>query len=154
MTRITGLWQRLSRSERGSMAIETAIVAPVLVMLSLGSFEVSRMVARQHELQNCACEASAIALAANMGAETNTQQIAGILKDSLHLSTNEVTVTKVYRCNAQTTVTTTVPDCDDGNEVMSTYIRLQLTDSHAPIWTKFGVGTNFNYSVQRTVQLS
>ena len=58
-------FRTLLRDARGSMAIETAIVAPVLAMLSVGGFEVSAMVARQTELQSAASEAEGIALAAS-----------------------------------------------------------------------------------------
>ena len=49
----------LLRDTRGAMLIETAIVAPVLVLMSLGAFQVSTMVARQSELQSAVAEASA-----------------------------------------------------------------------------------------------
>ena len=51
---------KLKRDERGAMMIETAIVAPVLILMSMGAFQVSQVVARQTELQNAAAEASAI----------------------------------------------------------------------------------------------
>ena len=50
----------LRRDARGSVAIETAIVAPVLVLLALGTFDVSQMVSRQDDLQSAAAEAEAI----------------------------------------------------------------------------------------------
>jgi len=145
---------RIARETRGSMAIETALVAPVLVMLSVGSFEVSRMVSRQQELQNGVEEAQAIALAANMGAETNTQQLATILKDSLGLYTSQVTVTKLYRCNNQSTLTATATACSGSSDVLSSYVKIQLRDSFQPIWSKIGVKRGFNYNVTRMVQLT
>ncbi|MCB2056947.1 MAG: pilus assembly protein, partial [Novosphingobium sp.] len=39
------------------MLVETAIVAPVLVLMSMGAFQVSQVVARQTELQGAAAEA-------------------------------------------------------------------------------------------------
>ena len=55
---------RIRRNEDGSMAIETAFVAPILLVLALGGFEVSSMVARQTELQSAAAEAAAVVRAA------------------------------------------------------------------------------------------
>ncbi|NCU11657.1 MAG: pilus assembly protein, partial [Sphingomonadaceae bacterium] len=54
---------RLHRESDGAMVIETALVAPVLVLLSLGAFQISGVIARQTELQSAASEAAAIALA-------------------------------------------------------------------------------------------
>ena len=64
----------LVRDDRGSMAIETAFVAPVLLLLSLGGFEVSQMVAGQTELQSAAAEAAAVvrAVAPETTGERNT----------------------------------------------------------------------------------
>ena len=146
--------RRLVADTRGNMALETAIVAPVLVLLSLGSFEVSRMVARQHELQSGIGEAEAIALAANMGAQTNTTSLKAILKDSLQLDDNQITVTKVYRCNASDEVKSSSEGCDGSNDVLSTYVRVQLNDTYTPIWSHLGFRANFNYRLTRTVQLS
>ena len=59
MRSILSLFGRLRRDATGAMAIETAIVAPVLVLMAFGSFQVSSMVARQTELQSAAAEAAA-----------------------------------------------------------------------------------------------
>ena len=37
---------KLGRDQRGTMAIETALVAPVLLALSMGGYEASRIFAR------------------------------------------------------------------------------------------------------------
>ena len=60
---MSGLLHRLLRDSQGVAAIETALVAPVLILLSLGSFQISQMVARQHELSNGADEAAAMGAA-------------------------------------------------------------------------------------------
>ena len=57
-------FRHLKRDQQGTMVIETAIVAPVLVLMALGAFQVSQLVARQLELESAATEAAAIALAA------------------------------------------------------------------------------------------
>lgn len=45
-----GLISRLQQDRQGAMVVETAIVLPALVMLSLGAFDASKMIARQTEL--------------------------------------------------------------------------------------------------------
>jgi Flp pilus assembly protein TadG len=60
-----GFLLSLRRDARGTMAIETAIVAPVLALMAIGSFEVGSMVSRQQELQSAASEAESIILAAS-----------------------------------------------------------------------------------------
>ena len=145
---------------RGTMAVETAVVAPVLLVLSLGTFEVGTMVSRQHELQSAASEAEAIALAANQGAETSTEQIGTILKKSLGLDAEQVSIKRYYRCGAEAELTEDIEDCrgeeDDPDDdlVPASYIEIDLDDTYTPVWVGFGVGSPFNYNVTRMVQLS
>ena len=55
---------RLLSDRAGAMTIETALVAPILLTLSLGGVEAGSMVARQSELQSAAAEALNIVQAA------------------------------------------------------------------------------------------
>jgi len=142
---------RIHRDESGSMAIETAFVAPVLLILALGGFEVSSMVARQTELQSAAAEAAAVvrAVAPETAAERTT--VRDILVTSTGLTNEQITVTEVYRCGTSTAYVTTANTCGGGVEYK--FIRVDLTDTYAPTWTQWGVGSGFTYNVSRTVQI-
>ena len=124
------------------------------------------MVARQHELQSGAVEATAIALAAKQGAHTDTVKLKEMLVSSLDLSEDQVTVDKVYRCDASEEYVSSAEACENyygnsddneggGNDAKaSTYVRLNLSDTYSPIWTQWGIHHDLTYTVQRTVQLS
>ncbi|MFN4114520.1 MAG: TadE family protein [Sphingomonadaceae bacterium] len=137
----------------GSMAIETAFVAPVLAVLALGTFEVGSVVSRQHELQTAASEGEAIALATAAGAVVEIQTIEDILKTSLGLEDDQVSIVRRFRCNAETTLRATANQCAE-DDVVSSYIQLTLTDTYVPVWTRFGVGGPIDLNVERMVQLS
>lgn len=167
MIRVIERLSQLGRDSGGSMVIETAVVTPVLALMALGGFEVSHMVARQHELQSGAAEATAVALAANMSAETSTTELADLLRDTLDLKGDQVVVTKVYRCETATSYVTTIDQCENyfgsstdnnggGNDATrySEYVKVKLQDTYEPIWTKLGLGGAFTYNVERMVQLS
>ena len=143
----------LLSDQQGSMMIETAIVAPVLVMMGLGTFEVSSIVSRQHELQTAASEGEIIALAAAQGATTDISTVKDILKASIGLTDDQITVSRFYRCNATETTVTSADSCNE-DDIVSSYIKLDLTDSYTPVWTEFGVGSAIDLDVERTVQLS
>lgn len=153
ITKLSALLGRLRASTHGSVVIETAIVAPVLVMLSLGTFDVSRMVARQHELQTGATDLEGIVLAVAKGIGTNEATIRTALSSSLNLPLNKVTVVKVYRCGSDTSTVAAISACPDPINT-SIYVKVTLSDSYTPIWTKFGVGGPLNYNLVRTVQVS
>jgi hypothetical protein len=143
----------LGEDRKGSMAIETALVAPMLILLSIGGFETSRMVARQHELQNGVAEAEAVALAANMGAETKTTELEEMLRSSLSLDGEQVKVKKRYRCAGFNNLTDSSDNCWT-DKWKSTYIEISIKDSYTPIWTRLGIAPGFQYNVKRRVQLS
>lgn len=143
----------LASDERGAMAIETAIVAPVLVLLALASFETSTIVSRQHELQSGISEAEAIVLAAGMGAATDTNSLKASLVDSLSLNSDQVTIQTLFRCDDAESLVENKDACSE-DDVISTYVRVQLQDDYHPVWKKFGFGQDFHFTVDRTVQTS
>lgn len=146
------LFRRLSADLSGSTLIETAIVTPVLLVMALGTYDVSQMVAHQHRLQAGAADAESIVLAVASGTATNTTAVRTALSTSLNLPQSKVSVAVVYRCNSQSTLSLT-NDCGSGQRV-STYVRVRFTDTYTPKWTDFGVGGPINYNVRRTIQVS
>ncbi len=144
---------RLLRDARGTTVIEVAIIAPVLVMLALGGFDVSRMIARQHELQNGAGDAEQIVLAAASGSATDTNTIKSVLANTLGIpnDANHIAVVKLYRCGTASSLVST--QCSSGSWE-STYIQVTFHDTYTPVWTSFGVGSPVDYQVERLVQIS
>jgi len=142
---------KLARDTRGTAVIETAIVAPALVCLTLGGFEASRIVAHQHELQTGAGDAEQIVLAAASGSATDTPTIKTALVNSLGVSADNVDVDKLYRCGTSSTLSSA--QCSSGSW-QSTYVEVTFHDSYTPLWTSFGVGGPVNFRVARTIQVS
>jgi len=143
----------LSRNKAGTMAIETAIVAPVLILLSLGAFDASRMVARQSELQSAISEATSIVLASPPETVEQQDTLEQVIEASTGLAADEVTLTEVYRCGTDEDFVNDPSTCAS-SDLASTYIQLRITDTYTPQWTQFGIGGPMNYDIQRTVQMS
>ncbi len=147
------LFSRIAGDATGSMTIEMAAVAPVLVLMSIGTFEVSTMVSRQQELQSAASEGETIALAAAASEETTSiGTVEDIIETSMRLRDNQVTVTTQFRCNDDATLVSSETACSE-DDVVTSYLKLELSDTYTPIWTQFGIGRSFNYNVERMVQL-
>ena len=137
----------------GSMAIETAIIAPVLLMLSLGGVEAGTIIARQSELQSAASDALNIVQASPPGNAAQRTAIRDILM--LHTGIedeDDATVEEIYRCGTDANFVDSLDDCDGGP--VSTFIQITLVDSHEPRWTMLGLGSDIDYNVVRTVQVS
>jgi Flp pilus assembly protein TadG len=139
------------RDRRGTMAIETALVAPALAALALGSFDVSMMVTREQQLQSAANEATEIILAAAGGTGVSSTELDQILESSLGLP-DKISLAPLYRCGTSA-ISSTMPTCATG-EQLYTYIQITITDTYSPLWTSFGVGSDVNFNIQRTVQES
>ncbi|MFL0355537.1 TadE/TadG family type IV pilus assembly protein [Erythrobacter sp. GH1-10] len=135
------------------MTIETAVVAPVLIIMSLGVFETGSIVARQHELQSAANEATIIVMAANRGPEVEISEMKAIISESVGLSGERIVLEREYRCNASNGKVKSQGACPS-NATISSYITVSLTDTHTPVWTAFGVGEKITFKVDRSVQVS
>ncbi|NVD43847.1 TadE/TadG family type IV pilus assembly protein [Qipengyuania atrilutea] len=168
----------LLRDKTGSFAIETAFAAPVLITLALGTFEIGSIVSRQQELQSAALEGETIALAVNQGAEIEVSELEAIIRDSVGLTDDQVTIERFYRCDADAGTVADPLLCNTADEdaeidpamsaatadgetgeaeaepIVSSYIRIRLQDTYTPVWTNFGVGEPLEFNVDRSVMLS
>ncbi len=152
MMKLGKLLGRLRRESDGAMVIETALVAPVLVLLSLGAFQISGVIARQTELQSAASEAAAIALASPPDTSTKRATLEQVIEASSGLPTNKVTVAEAFRCGEATTYVTSSSSCN-GSPYVGVYVRIDLTDTYTPAWTQFGLGSAINFNVTRYVMI-
>lgn len=152
MTGLTTFLRQLGRGEEGTALIETALVAPILILLAIGTFEASAMVARQSELQSTAEQATEIALAVVPDTVEERNEIKAILMESSGLSHARIDLRPKYRCGSESTLRDTPPSCSE--ESLSTYISIEITDEYQPVWSKLGVSKSFDYEVNRTVQIS
>lgn len=150
MTIPVGLWRRLRGESDGAMAIETAIVAPTLILLTLGSYQVSSAVARQTELQGAAAEAVAIALAAAPDTDAKRITVEQVIEASTGLAADKVSVSAAYRCDNSSSLVTS-PDSCSSAKVISSFVRIDLRDTYTPAWTRFGMGSPIDLNVTRYV---
>jgi Flp pilus assembly protein TadG len=151
MISLTTFAKVLRRDARGTMAIETALVAPILALMGLGTYDVANIVSKQQDLQSGASEATQIVLAAAGGNGINSNDLKAIIASSLNVDANHVTIDEKFRCDADANLVDTATGCDASKPIYK-YVKLTITDSYTPLWTNFGVGDPIDYSVVRTVQ--
>lgn len=141
------------RDTQGTMAIETALIAPVLLLMAVGSFQVSAMVARQSELQGAAAEVALIGLANPPETDADLIPVKAVLMKSTGLTAEKVTVRMAYRCGSTSERTFEADGCSE-TDTVSTFIVVKLSDTYTPIWSKLGVGSPISLKVDRAVQVS
>lgn len=144
---------RIVDDRSGSFAIETAFVAPALILMTLGIFEIGTIIARQHELQSVANESEIIILTTNQGAETDVNTIKAIVRESVGLAADDVSLTQSYRCGTDEALVSNADVCSE-EDVVSSYINVDITEQYSPTWTYMGVGQPITFSVSRRVQVS
>jgi Flp pilus assembly protein TadG len=142
---------RLARDERGTMMIETAIVAPLLILMSLGSFQVSQVVARQSELQAAMAEASAITLSAPPETAADRDILKNIIVASTGLDASKVVLSEKFRCGTNSAYVASAGEC--ATETVSTFILIELDDTYTPAWTNWGFGEPLIFNVDRYVMV-
>ena len=103
--------KRLGADNSGVFAIETAIVAPLLLLMSLGAYQISMLVARQTELQSALAEAEAIALASDPDTSAERWILQNVIMTSTGLPEANVTVEEAYRCGDSSTYTSSATSC-------------------------------------------
>lgn len=144
--------RRLAADQRGTMVVETAIVTPVLVLLSLGTFQVSKLVARQAELDGAAAEGAAIAIASAPDTAAKRTTLQQVIMTSTGLTSDEVTISAAFRCNSSASYVTDSTSCTSG--VVSNFVKIYVTDTFTPTWTEFGIGSNITFRVTRYVEFA
>lgn len=143
--------RQLARNQRGAVLIETAIVAPVLILMSLGAFQVSEIVARQTELQEAAAQAASIAMAAAPDTAAKRTVLKNVIVAQTGLDESQVTITEKFRCGTASTYVDSASSCV-GVKVAN-FVLIQLDDAYNPIWSEFGVGGTLFFNVDRYVMV-
>lgn len=143
--------RQLARNQRGAVLIETAIVAPVLILMSLGAFQVSEIVARQTELQEAAAQAASIAMAAAPDTAAKRTVLKNVIVAQIGLDESQVTITEKFRCGTASTYVDSASSCV-GVKVAN-FVLIQLDDTYNPIWSEFGVGGTLFFNVDRYVMV-
>jgi Flp pilus assembly protein TadG len=141
----------LIRCARGTAVIETAFVAPILAIMAVGTFEMGTMVQKQQELQSAASEAEAIILAAAAGSGVTSTKLKSMLSTSTGIPQDKIILAPKYRCgNTATLVDSNT--CPSGQRAYE-FVQTTFKANYTPTWTKFGLGSAFEYTVTRTVQV-
>jgi Flp pilus assembly protein TadG len=143
---------QLSRDNEGAMVIETAFVLPILILLGLGGFEVSQMVAQSTEAQTALAEATAVTLATTPDTQDEIDTIEDIVEKSTGLGENSVTFTKKFRCGTDATLVTDETLCSTGT-IVAEFLEITVNQVYTPIWKEIGIGKDVKMGKTQLVQI-
>lgn len=145
---MTGSLHSVLKDSRGVAAIEFCLTLPVLLLLTLGAYDVSRMVTQRLEYQQAVAEAAGLVLA-NPPQGSNYSWITGALTKATGLPVSNFTVSRETRCDG-TVVTTSA--CANASAEVSRYFTITVRASYVPMWSHFGMNRAVNMTVTRTIR--
>lgn len=143
--------RRLLIDHNGAMAVETALVAPFLVLLGIGGFQVGDMVSDQHNLEAAAAMGEQIALASKPDSQAKLDTMKGIIQSTTGVPASNITTAFKYRCGTATTTQTTT-NC--GTDPAWMFVQITVSDTFTPLWAQLGIGSPISLQISRTVQIS
>lgn len=142
----------LRRNIEGAMVIESAFVLPILILLSLGGFEVSRMVAQSTEAQTALAEATAVTLATTPDTQDEIDTIEDIVEKSTGLAEDSVDFTKMFRCGTDEVLVEDETACST-DTIVAEFLEISVTQVYDPIWTSFGISGPVKTTKTQLVQI-
>lgn len=168
----------LLKDDHGTSVVEISLIAPLLLTMSIGAFDLSQLVGRRTQLQEVTAEVSFIAMAAiannndeaelelngNAGSnpnnggnsennnKTDLDDVRTIAAASAGIDVDQVTLTRKEKCGTNGALLTGTAACNAGEE-KSTFIEIAINDTFTPNWANFGVGDAVPIQVVRLVQV-
>ena len=143
---------KLKRDDEGAMVIESAFVLPILILLGLGGFEVSQMVAQSTEAQTALAEATAVTLATTPDTQDEIDTIEDIVEKSTGLADDSVKFAKKFRCGTDADLVLDESSCTTGT-IVAEFLEISVSQTYTPIWKRIGIGKDVQMGKTQLVQI-
>ena len=141
--------RRLRRSGDGVAAIEFCLTLPILLMLTFGAYDVSRMIAARIDYQQAVTETAGLAIAQPPRSNDFGYLIAAAA-DAADVAPGNVAITRELRCNRVVTSAVTCPSVSDER---AWYVSITINANYVPFWTHFAIRRTVPLRVSRTVRV-
>lgn len=135
------------RREDGVAAIEFCLVLPMLLLMTVGAYDVSRLIAARMDYQQALSEAAGLAMA-QPPQDTNDTLINAVAA-AASVPATSVTVTRETRCN---NVPVTTAACPNPSDERSRFFSITVRGSFRPMWTHFAIKTTVPITINRTIR--
>ncbi len=139
-----GIWRR----EDGVAAIEFCLTMPVLLLFTLGVYDVSQLVAKRLDYQQAVAEVTGLVIA--QPPRSDFSQYIDVAAAAAAVPRSAVSITREVRCN---NVVITGIMCPSSAEERAIYITIAVSGSYVPAWTHFGIDGALPIRISRTVRV-
>lgn len=143
------LARRIARAQEGVAAIEFCLTLPILLMMTVGAYDISQMIATRMDYQQALTEVAGLAIAQPPQGESY-----GYLKNAAataaKVDAEKITITSDYRCNNASVTGSTCPNATDERAL---YVSITVTGNYTPKWQHFGIDASVPMTITRTVRV-
>lgn len=140
----------LLRRDDGVAAIEFCLSLPIMLALTFGVYDVSRMISGRIDLQQAVTEGAGLAIA--QPAHVSTGQIRTAVATAAGVPASQVAVTMQLRCN-DVVMPSGTTGCASSSEERARFVSISVRGNFVPTWTHFAVDRTISMQVTRTVRV-
>lgn len=136
--------------EEGVAAIEFCLTLPLLLALTLGVYDVSRLIAARLDYQQAVTEAAGLAIA--QPPQNDLSYLVNAVAAAAKVPTSKVSVSRQLRCNG-VAMPTTAQTCASTSDERAWFVSISVEGRYVPFSTHFALDHVIDMRVARTVRV-
>lgn len=142
--------RRLGARQDGVAAIEFCLTMPILLMLTAGAYDVSRLIAKRIDYQQAVTEGAGLAIA--QPPQNDFTYLINAVAAAAEVPTSKVAVSKRLRCN-DVLMPVGSTTCASTSDERAWFVNIGVQGSYVPFWTHFAVNGTIALDITRTVRV-
>lgn len=150
MIRLRAFADSLAGRQDGVAAIEFCLTLPIMLALTFGVYDVSRMISARLDFQQAVTEGAGLAIA--QPPQITTAPIAAAVASAAKVPLSQVAVSVRLRCNDVEMAVGTLT-CASPDDERARFVNISVRGSFVPTWTHFALDRTINMRVARTVRV-
>lgn len=141
---------QIGRRDDGVAAIEFCLTMPILLMMSAGAYDVSRLIAARIDYQQAVTEGAGLAIA--QPPQNDFNYLINAVAAAAKVPTSKVSVSRRLRCN-DVLMPVGSTGCASTADERAWYVNIGVQGSYVPFWTHFAVDGAIPINITRTVRV-
>lgn len=150
MIRLRAFADSLAGRQDGVAAIEFCLTLPIMLALTFGVYDVSRMISARLDFQQAVTEGAGLAIA--QPPQITTAPIAAAVASAAKVPLSQVAVSVRLRCNDVEMAVGTLT-CASPDDERARFVNISVRGAFVPTWTHFALDRTINMRVARTVRV-
>lgn len=150
MTRLRAFIVSLTGRQDGVAALEFCLTLPIMLALTFGVYDVSRMISTRIDFQQAVSEGAGLAIA--QPPQITTAPIVAAVASAAKVPSSQVSVGVQLRCN-DVAMPAGAVTCASPDDERARFVNISVSGTFVPTWTHFAVDQAIEMQVNRTVRV-